>query len=428
MAFEQRDFRFKPQAPMASIVQAYQNKAAQEMQGKQMEEQAKQRRLQETLGIIQSASGLVQQGVQMSAARLRKDNQSAYAELLAKQGTELGHAPASMLESTMASQKTQQQAAFMKAYPTAGAKEQAKSLFGSPKASTAVSHQTKQVLLDGIPAIVDYNPKTMKYWHKGKELPSTASVEPFDPNAVPDITDKHMEKYGGLAQMMIEGKATGSQLVRARGKEKTIINLVAIKKAEEMGVDFDPTLVKQRETMRRQYTPQGMVGKNIIALNTVTGHLDSLKKAGTRLNNKKLRKYNSVANYIKHETGSPEVVRYEFFRDAVGDELARVFQGSGVVAQQAKEEMRANMDSANSPEQLEGAISAAFELMQSRLIEIKYSWEGTMSGVTPPIPFVNPKNMKLLKSWGYNPETLEKNSSSRGGNDLGDGWSYEVTP
>ena len=192
MPFQPRDFSFKGQVPQEAIMQAYQNKAKQEYQMKMQAEQAKRQKTQETLGIIQQASGLVQQGVQMSAARLRKDNQSAYAELLAKQGTELGHAPASMLESTMASQKTQQQAAFMKAYPTAGAKEQAKSLFGSPKASTAVSHQTKQVLLDGIPAIVDYNPKTMKYWHKGKELPSTASVEPFDPNAVPDITDKHM--------------------------------------------------------------------------------------------------------------------------------------------------------------------------------------------------------------------------------------------
>lgn len=82
MAFQQRDFNFQGQVPTASIIQAYQNKAAQEMQGKQIEQQAKQQKLQETLGIIQQASQLVQQGVGLSKMRQEKDTKRAFAELI----------------------------------------------------------------------------------------------------------------------------------------------------------------------------------------------------------------------------------------------------------------------------------------------------------------------------------------------------------
>lgn len=82
MAMQPRDYRFQGQVPMASIMQAYQNKAKQEFEMKQAAEQAKQQKVQETLGIIQQASQLVQQGVQISNMRQQKTAQTAFAQLL----------------------------------------------------------------------------------------------------------------------------------------------------------------------------------------------------------------------------------------------------------------------------------------------------------------------------------------------------------
>jgi len=86
MAFQPQDYSFKGQAPMAAIMQAYQNKARQEFQMKQQAEQAKRAKTQDTLNIINQASQLVQQGVQMSTARQQKDANKAVSQLMGRAG------------------------------------------------------------------------------------------------------------------------------------------------------------------------------------------------------------------------------------------------------------------------------------------------------------------------------------------------------
>lgn len=429
MPFQPQDYRFKGQAPMGAIMQAYQNKARQEYQMKMQAEQAKRAKTQDTLNIINQASSLVQKGVQMSTARQQKDARKTMAELMARAGEDvaIGQDPVTgdLINKRFGDTpqfQAQLKADFARAHPDEAAKEQAKALFALPKDPTAVSKQTKQVIIDGIPTLASWNPKTDKYSVRGKEVPASANIEPFDPNAVPDITDKHRKKYGALAKKMHEGKATASEMVRARGKEKTIINLVAA----DMYPDFDPTLVTQRKTMRKQYTPQGLPGKNIIAMNTAIGHANSLKHAVKGLNPKQIKLYNRTRNRALEEIGDPQVRRVRVIRDALADETARIYQGQGVVAQQAKEEMRDNFDMAGSKAQWDAALDATIELMSSRVIELDYGWKGTMGDVAPPMPFINSKNKKILEKMGYDPRTLEKTTKPRSGKSLGGGWSFEV--
>lgn len=88
MAFQPQNYDFKGQAPQAAIMSAYQNKAKQEYQMKLQAEQQKKNKIQETLGIIQQASNLVQQGVTMSTNRQKKEAKESFAALMTQQATE----------------------------------------------------------------------------------------------------------------------------------------------------------------------------------------------------------------------------------------------------------------------------------------------------------------------------------------------------
>jgi len=143
MSFTPQRFTFQGQVPMASIIQAFQQRQQMEQQQRMQAEQMKRQKHQDLLQTIQMGSQLVQQGVELSKSRQMASSRRAFAELLANQddlipmgpggtahamGQEVPIAQMGRMGDTQA-WKSQAQAAFMKAYPEEGTKQMGRQLF-----------------------------------------------------------------------------------------------------------------------------------------------------------------------------------------------------------------------------------------------------------------------------------------------------------
>jgi hypothetical protein len=152
------------QAPMASIIQAQQNKAQMAQNAQMQEQQAKQQKFQQVMQIMQMASGLVQQGMDYSAQRKQRQNNQSLVELI-RGGSDMmpgGEAGTSKLKSgqtvpTMESIPRSQDpayraellAAYTKAQPQAGAQMSMQQMLTQPK-DTSLDDQLKQARIDSL--------------------------------------------------------------------------------------------------------------------------------------------------------------------------------------------------------------------------------------------------------------------------------------
>ncbi len=141
---------------------------------------------------------------------------------------------------------------------------------------------------------------------------------------------------------------------------------------------FDATKYGARASARRTFA-SGPEARNVTALNTVIGHLGTLDDAMSALENKDLRLFNTVANRLSLETGHPEVNNFETARQAVSDELMRVFRGSGTASEHEAQRWADTIKASSSPSQLRGNISTIGNLLESRVGALAQQYERTVN-------------------------------------------------
>jgi hypothetical protein len=163
-----------------------------------------------------------------------------------------------------------------------------------------------------------------------------------------------------------------------------MLNMVA-----QYDPQFDAANAPARYMTRRDFT-SGLMSRNVTALNTVMGHLDSLESAVDALDNSDFPAYNAVANWAVTATGDPRVRRLNLAKTAVADELERVFRGTGGTLEGTKN-WQAQFDAASSPEQLRVAVQTAVELVRSRLEAVGDAYSRGMGLTKNPIEFLNPR-------------------------------------
>jgi len=130
--------------------------------------------------------------------------------------------------------------------------------------------------------------------------------------------------------------------------------------------ESDTTIWKSRNETRAAFA-KGVEGRAVTSLNTVMGHLNDLKETTERLAARDVKVWNRIENAIKDQFGQDALADYRVTRAAVGEELARVFQGAGATAEAAKERWLEAMDSANSPAQFKRVVGRLVSLIQSRM-------------------------------------------------------------
>ena len=109
----------------------------------------------------------------------------------------------------------------------------------------------------------------------------------------------------------------------------------------------------------------GVLGRQVISLNTVAGHILDVKRYGEALRNGNIPRANAIANQISKEFGGPEVTNFEVGRDIMADEVVRLLTTSGGTAEDRRG-MQLRLGTAFSPVQMFGAIGVFGEMITDR--------------------------------------------------------------
>ncbi len=146
---------------------------------------------------------------------------------------------------------------------------------------------------------------------------------------------------------------------------------------------IDPTWSEAGFALRKQFLKDWQSGgdyqTNRDSLNTAVSHLTSLAEKGMDLHNSNSRIGNAVINAVgKYGFDDPRVNNFQTEQNAVGDELAKVFQGKGTTGQNEKEAWQGHLSSNMGPNELKGSVNTAVELMIGRMETLKNTYEQSM--------------------------------------------------
>lgn len=139
---------------------------------------------------------------------------------------------------------------------------------------------------------------------------------------------------------------------------------------------FDAINYNARAKTRQDFT-SGKSAQQVNALNTVVGHLSDLSDAADALNNTPVPFVNSVKNFVGSALGSPQVTNFETAKQAVADELTRVYRQAGGSEADIKS-WQQSLGAANSPAQLHGAFNTIGNLLESKLSAMQNQYQQGM--------------------------------------------------
>jgi hypothetical protein len=139
----------------------------------------------------------------------------------------------------------------------------------------------------------------------------------------------------------------------------------------------------------------GDASKQIVALNTVVGHLGDLSGKMDALGNSGTPAYNAVKNWIKTQTGSPDVTNFDTVKKGVTDELTRVWRQAGGSEQDIKS-WASGLSAAGSPEQLKGQLATIGGMLESRLSALDAQKNQALGVGGKDIQVITPESRKTL--------------------------------
>ena len=144
----------------------------------------------------------------------------------------------------------------------------------------------------------------------------------------------------------------------------------------QINPQYDPTVYKVREKTEKDFST-GKQGEAVKTMNVAVDHLDTLQGAATALKNGNLPIFNKIANDYAKNTGQPAVTDFNALKSIVGSEVAKAVAG-GATALGDREEIRKEIDAANSPAQLAGVIHKYQKLLTGQLsgLETEYKAGG----------------------------------------------------
>lgn len=143
--------------------------------------------------------------------------------------------------------------------------------------------------------------------------------------------------------------------------------------AAEQGKTYDAGRFKIISKTKQDFTT-GKQGQAVQSMNVAVDHLDTLAEAGRALQNGNMPLFNQIGNMYSKNTGSPQVTDFNALKTIVGSEVAKAVAG-GATALGDREEIRKEIDAANSPQQLAGVINKYQRLMAGQVKGLKQTYE-----------------------------------------------------
>jgi hypothetical protein len=136
-------------------------------------------------------------------------------------------------------------------------------------------------------------------------------------------------------------------------------------KVFELNPDYDQSKWQGRLRGEVAFTA-GKEAAGIRFFSVAIDHLGTMQEASEALAGHDVQRLNRLQNAIATELGYEGPVDFNFVKSVVGSEVSKAIIG-GVGALADREELRVNLDDANSPEQLLGVIRFAKKLMAGQL-------------------------------------------------------------
>ena len=143
--------------------------------------------------------------------------------------------------------------------------------------------------------------------------------------------------------------------------------------AAEQGKTYDGAQYKIAAKTRQDFTT-GVQGKAVQAMNVGIDHLDTLQTAANALGNGQIPIFNDIAQKYAKNTGSSAPTDFNALKSIVGSEVAKAVTG-GASALGDREEIRAEIDRSNSPQQLAGVINRYQQLMAGQVKGLRQTYE-----------------------------------------------------
>jgi hypothetical protein len=131
-------------------------------------------------------------------------------------------------------------------------------------------------------------------------------------------------------------------------------------------------------------------------LNTIDPLLNKLVQSGAILGNSSIPGYNKVANFLKENYGSANIVGFNNLRDDVVAEVERGLLGSGVLSDSKYNRAIKNINSAQSLPQLKAAVENTRTVINARLEALAKGPSGGNT-TTPTAPTTAPTTGTLGK-------------------------------
>lgn len=216
----------------------------------------------------------------------------------------------------------------------------------------------------------------------------------------------------GIADYSISPSSYSTSAKQAQGG-LTQGQLVAL--AKQYNPAYDEAQYSTRQALLKNFQAGGTYGKNVVALNTATGHLASLASDLTQLGNTNFSPYNAVKNSVGPIFGANPQSGAKLDIAAVTGELASAFKASG--ATDSEISALGTIGPNSTPNDVKNYISAATDLMGSKLGALDDAYTSGM-GEAPPggtlMSDTAAAALLKLQSQGYDIKTPELANTSVG--------------
>jgi hypothetical protein len=136
------------------------------------------------------------------------------------------------------------------------------------------------------------------------------------------------------------------------------------------------------------------------------------------LDNGRLQTLNAVGNFVNNRVGNPKVVKFQVAANAVADEAAKVFAGSGS-ALADREKLASMFDPNMSPAQLKAATAQLAELVEGKLGGLSNQLDQGLGLGSRNIQVVSPEAKRLFDSYRSGGNAMPSPATAPAGG----GWS-----
>lgn len=200
-------------------------------------------------------------------------------------------------------------------------------------------------------------------------------VPPGAPSgAAPPTGADFIKTLNPAAQSQVKALAEGRMAMPTRPNPQQQQLILA---ASQYDPTFDATDFNKRNKTASDFA-SGQSAKAVTSINTATSHLSSLSDQMDALHNGDIPLVNSISNWIKTNTGQSAPTTATETRDAVANELRKVFATTGGGGLEELKEWQSHFPINGSPTQQKDAIRQAVDLMQPRMESLAHQWNTGM--------------------------------------------------